>query len=496
MEDEIELDNKKQLQRYLHDPPHPSYLAGFIDGDGCIFIRKITDGYQSGVSISQSRTNILQIIRYHFGGSITSSAKRNDKTVDIMDETNTYYHKCNARNEYTLLIRSNEYQLFIDYLQNSFIIKERQYQCLCQFHKLANLPNKKDEKEELYLQCSSLNKEHMSDKTYIARLNIEYIAGLFDAEGCLFISKSGNCNISIAQKNNPYILHEIVQFLGFGKVVRYETKFNKHCSALFIQLVMPHLIVKRNQAIAYQTYLTTTDESIKEKMYAICNKEKHKIEIFNELNQNKTGKDGYVKMMQQREWKANVCREIHNKQVYKDKSIMMTGEGNHNYGKMFSDETRKKMSVSMRNAKNGISDEHIMQVRELMQQGHKNVEIQKMLSISREVVTRIKNGTIVCRTEEKQKRIPLTSEQINLAKRKINADDIIYAIEKMNENWKPMEILNDFINKQKTNVTIHIIKNIKASLLKGKSVIYESELSEERYNYYLQLTKQFIEINT
>ena len=150
----------------------------------------------------------------------------------------------------------------------------------------------------------------------------------------------------------------------------------------------------------------------------------------------------------------------------------------------------------MRNAKNGISDEHIMQVRELMQQGHKNVEIQKMLSISREVVTRIKNGTIVCRTEEKQKRIPLTSEQINLAKRKINADDIIYAIEKMNENWKPMEILNDFINKQKTNVTIHIIKNIKASLLKGKSVIYESELSEERYNYYLQLTKQFIEINT
>ena len=42
----ITEDNKRQLNRFKNNPPHPSYIAGFIDGDGCIFIRKIIDGYQ------------------------------------------------------------------------------------------------------------------------------------------------------------------------------------------------------------------------------------------------------------------------------------------------------------------------------------------------------------------------------------------------------------------------------------------------------------------
>ena len=62
----ISENNKMHLQRFISNPPHPSYIAGFIDGDGCIFIRKIIDGYQSGFTITQCRTNILQIIRYHF----------------------------------------------------------------------------------------------------------------------------------------------------------------------------------------------------------------------------------------------------------------------------------------------------------------------------------------------------------------------------------------------------------------------------------------------
>jgi filamentous hemagglutinin family protein len=56
-------DNKNKLIQYELNPPNPSYIAGFIDGDGTIFIRKINDGYQSGISLSQSRTNILQILQ-------------------------------------------------------------------------------------------------------------------------------------------------------------------------------------------------------------------------------------------------------------------------------------------------------------------------------------------------------------------------------------------------------------------------------------------------
>ena len=37
----IEEDNLFHLKRFSKEPPHPSYISGLIDGDGCIFIRKI-----------------------------------------------------------------------------------------------------------------------------------------------------------------------------------------------------------------------------------------------------------------------------------------------------------------------------------------------------------------------------------------------------------------------------------------------------------------------
>jgi hypothetical protein len=215
----IANDNNIHLQRFKNDPPHASYIAGFIDGDGCIFIRKIIDGYQSGIQITQCRTNILQILRYHFVGSITSSENRNNKIENIMDKNNKFINKHNVRNQYNLLIRSNEYQILMDYLKESLIIKEKQYNCLYKFNKIANLPNKIEEKEKLYKICNENNVKTSVVEHNLQKINIEYIAGLFDAEGCLFINKDLNSkHISISQKNHPIILHQIVKFLGFGKV--------------------------------------------------------------------------------------------------------------------------------------------------------------------------------------------------------------------------------------------------------------------------------------
>ena len=490
-------DNQKHLQRFIYTPPHPSYIAGFIDGDGCIFIRKITDGYQSGFTITQCRTNILQIIRYHFGGSITSSTNRNDKTIDIMDEED-YYYKYNVRNQYNLLIRNNEYQILLDYLKFSFVIKEQQYQCLYEFNKIANLPNKNKEKEKIYLSCSRLNKKCDLHENYISRLNIEYISGLFDAEGCLFINKNTfDCRISIAQKNHPLILHKILNFLGFGKAEKYEFKIYKKTDCLkFIELVKPHLIVKYNQAEAFETFLKTNDTSVKEQMYAICNKEKHEIELFTDLNQNDNGKEGYLETLKLRNIKEKICKEIHSKQVYREKSEKMKGEGNHNFGKSFSQETRKKMSTSIRESKGGVSDELIIQVKKLIEEGRKNTEIQELLNLPRHTISRIKNGEIVCRNEVKKEKQPATQEELNLSKRKIQTDEIIIVIERLNEKWKPMRILDYLIDRRNINnipnqLTIDIIKNIKRNLTNGKSVIYESELSKETYEYYTKIIYNF-----
>lgn len=496
----ISEDNKMQLQRFKNDPPHASYIAGFIDGDGCIFIRKIVDGYQSGFTITQCRTNILQVLRYHFGGSITSSENRNNKIENKMDDNNEFIHKHNVRNQYNLLIRSNEYQVLLDYLRHSFIIKEKQYNCLYEFNKMANLPNKLEEKEGLYIVCSENNCKTTILAGNIQKLNIEYIAGLFDAEGCLFINKDlNNISISISQKNHPLILHEIVKFLGFGKVETSNMSFiiyNKSDCLKFIQLVKTHLIVKYNQAIAFETFLQTNDAKIKEQMYSICNEEKHNIEIFTDLNQNDNGKEAYLEKLKLRSIKEQICKEIQIKEVYREKSEKMMGDKNHNFGKTFSEETRKKMSNSIREAKGGVSDDVIIQIRNLIEKGCKNIEIQELLKLPRHTVTKIKNGEIVCRNEIKTDRKSLTQEETNLSKRKIQTDEIIIVIEKLNKKWKPTQILDYLIeirnrNNIPNNLTIDIIKNIKRNLTNGKHVIYESELSKKNYDYYNELVNIF-----
>jgi hypothetical protein len=496
----ISEDNKIHLQRFKNEPPHASYIAGFIDGDGCIFIRKITDGYQSGIQITQCRTNILQVLRYHFGGSITSSENRNNKIENKMDENNEFIHKHNVRNQYNLLIRSNEYQILMNYLKESFVIKEKQYNCLYEFNKFTNLPNKLEEKEELYKLCSENNVNTSVIEDNLLKINIEYIAGLFDAEGCLFIqSDLRKIKISIAQKNHPIVLHEIVKFLGFGKIDNSNIEliiYNKSDCLKFIQLVKKHLIVKYNQAIAFETFLQTNDTKIKDQMYSICNEEKHNIEVFTDLNQNDKGKEIYLEKLKIIDFKYQICKEIHLKQIYKEKSEKMMGDGNHNFGKTFSEETRKKMSLSIRDAKGGINDETIIQVRSLIGNGRKNIEIQELLQLPRHTITKIKNGEIVCRNEAKNDRKSLTQEEINLSKRKIQPDEIIIVIEKFIKNWKPMQILDCLIERRNynnipNNITIDIIKNIKRNLTNGKQVIYESELSKENYEYYNQIINSF-----
>ena len=233
-------------------------------------------------------------------------------------------------------------------------------------------------------------------------------------------------------------------------------------------------------------------------MYKICNEEKHKIEIFSELNQNENGKEGYLETLRLRSLKEQICKEIQLKQVYKEKSEKMKGEGNHNFGKSFSEETKKKMSISIRHAKGSVSDEIITQVRNLIDEGHKNKEIQELLSLPKHTITRIKNGEIVCRNEEKKEKQSLTQVEVNLSKRKIQSDEIIIVIEKLNENWKPMRILDYLIEERNKNntpntITIDIIKNIKRNLTNGKQVIYESEFPKEKYEYYLKIINEFAE---
>jgi hypothetical protein len=165
------------------------------------------------------------------------------------------------------------------------------------------------------------------------------------------------------------------------------------------------------------------------------------------------------------------------------------GKGNHNYGKTFSGDHKKKMSNSIRDSKNGVSDETIKTVREMINSGKKNIEIQESMNLPRHTVTRIKNGNLVCRDEEKLEKAQLSQTEINISKRKIEPEEIIIVVKHISQGKSPKEILQILINRRKkyyleNTITIDIIKNIKRNIKNNKPVLYSSEVNPVRFFYF------------
>ena len=464
---------------YTRVVPSESYLAGLIDGDGCIFIRKIHNGFQSGITLAQCRTNVLQIIRYHFGGTITTSTNRNNR-VDRMETESGLFHKHNKRNEYNLNIRSNEYTIILQYIQHHMVIKTKQMECLSKMSHIVDVPNLVEEKMLLHNECTKYNKYPKTNVLCLDKVNVEYICGLFDAEGCVYIDKRlSNIYISIAQKNHPEVLNCLVDTLGYGKV--HETCFMIKCREdclRFIEMVKPHVIVKYNQIIALERFLHTSEINYKKEMYILANAEKHQIDLYD----TDIGKHGFESTLAFRTMKHEICKEIRRIQVYKVKSENMRGENNHNYGKTFSEDIRQKMSRSIRDAKNGICDEKIQEVRDLFNSGKTNKEIQELMGLSRDVVYKIKSGTLVCRTETKCKRPVVSKTEQNIKKRKISLECIFKIIDYTLENKKPADIME--LLQSSNPITIDIVKNIKRSILQKQVPFYPIETSEQLYRDY------------
>jgi hypothetical protein len=247
-------------------------------------------------------------------------------------------------------------------------------------------------------------------------------------------------------------------------------------------------------------FIDGDDEFIKHEMYKICNKEKHQVEYFTNLNKNKEGKEEFDKLISIQSTEVKIKKESENlshlEQVYKEKSEKMTGAGNHNFGKEFSEQHKKKMSDSIRDAKKGVSDETILEVRKLIKEGKTNIEIQEILQLSRHNVTRIKCGNIICRTEDRVVKDKSTQEERNIAKRKIALDEIFIVVDKLIKNEKPTAIL-EFLNDRRHTyknydyLNIDVIKNIKRNINQNLMPFYQSEMSVEDYIYYKNAIEEY-----
>ena len=525
---DIENDNLVKLNKYKINPPHPSYLAGLIDGDGCIFIRKIKDGYQSGISITQSRTNILQIIQYHYGGIIIPPSKIN--TENIFNEDG-YYDKNNKRNSYTLIIRSNEYNFLLEYIHKYIILKINQINALMEFSKIVNKINIDDKKEELYKICSNSNLTKDNIHFDYSRLNINYIQGLFDAEGHIFISyKKKDNNIcftngiymKITQKTYPEIINKIYEFLNFGKkseYIYYVDTFEE-CKKL-VKLLKNDLIIKYNQIEAFQQYLDSrlnhnqkysSEIHLKrEKLYKIINMEKHQIEIY-DLSK-KINNEGYQNKLKEKEDLILYEKELKKQELCLIKSESMKGENNPNYGKHLSSNHSLNISIETTKAKRAnnpnLTDDKIREIYDL--KGNMlQKDVAEKYNMNREIIRRIWNKIILPLDsdefiEKKQEKISkklknevstLTNAQkTSLGKRTLTIDEYIEIL-----NWKMKSINNEKLDGKKIfsttlatylskewnkNITNDMIKNL--WLGRTKLFDYEFNGKEMSYETYLEI---------
>jgi anthranilate phosphoribosyltransferase len=77
-------------------------------------------------------------------------------------------------------------------------------------------------------------------------------------------------------------------------------------------------------------------------------------------------------------------------------------------------------------------------------------------------------------------------------KRCASAEEVIFIFEKILEGWKTIRIYNTIIqNNSNSLVKKKNVENIST----GNSKVYESELSLEKYNYYLELRQKVYELH-
>jgi len=358
-------DNLQKFSFFKETPPHPAYIAGFIDGDGTIYIRKIKDGYQVGITISQCRSVILYILKHHFGGEVSFNLENQE----------------GQRNCHSYVNRGKTLPFLVDYIKDEILIKKIQIDAVKNILPLLNKQN--DEKEKYFQECFNQNKEKIH--VDIPNLKIEWIAGLFDAEGNIQLTERG-VRIKITQKNNVKCLEKIKEYFGYGKVDKILwVIYSKENCIDFCNKIKDYLIVKRNQIEKVLEYFENKNLEIIEFIKLEKHLPDNQIISYENLgfpiDEKIKLKDIDVKTLKMENFK-------------KRQSERMTGEGNPNFGKERSKEHSQKISQSTFGKHRTLSDQQILEILEL--KGKETQEkIAEKYNVSRALIYKIHSGKLV-----------------------------------------------------------------------------------------------------
>lgn len=400
------------------------YIAGFFDGDGSIYITNYgSSDYYIAVNFTQCDIRPLITIFNTYNGSLS---RRDDN-----------------RNQYSLNYTYFNNEKIIDILLKNSIIKYPQILESTNFNYTLE-KNVKKELQHKLIQLKQLdNLQKIDDKPY-QKIDIDYIAGIFDAEGCVLPiykylndnKRKSNFTLKITQVSNPEILKRIGNYLK----EKYNITFGSDNKDLRIYKLNNNLlddliertIVKKEQLILGKKILNT---NIFEEKMKIAN------EIKSYKKRNYDISENILKEVSDINNMTNIKKEIKEEKKQQD-------EIKKKQPKVMSEEAKKKMSE----AKLGKKQKH----------------------------TDIQDNNISIGTTKSKVR--------KLFDNKCYIIDEIYEFINKNKNAKQKDIAEIFNKKYKLNLYDEQIGKIAKGLIKNVDNMTDEEILE--FNNYKKEVKE------
>lgn len=223
-----------------------SYIAGLLDGDGTICIGKCNNDYQLKVELSQCNRDIFEAVKSYFPKKYEDA-----RDYKYTKENCVGYRVCGKRTD-----------IVIELMLKYSIIKFPQAQLAKLYWDNIHVKGKKEERKECYERMHMLNLNKTYPKPF-ERMCDEYIAGLFDAEGCVSFrfDKTGKLKwyVQLVQVSAPDVIDNLIIYFKFGSQTSGKGRWRFYSKANFIifyNKIRPFSIVKAGDLDNLKTALS------------------------------------------------------------------------------------------------------------------------------------------------------------------------------------------------------------------------------------------------
>jgi len=474
-----------------------SYIAGLMDGDGCILFNR-NSTILPQIELSQCDPYVVFALQKQY----------NCGKIRIVSSKSV-----NSRQQFKISIFGCRELLIC--LKNYCIIKQRRAEiCYKLFEELSGKYTVESIKELFNkYENAIILYEPDNDNIYDTRINDEYVAGLFDAEGCITFKKyekSNSVTLTITQRSNPIILHKINQYYKINATVTVQ-RFNLYsyekCEQ-FLNHIEKYVLLKKDQINTFREVLEYRKKHKKydcEKFYQL----KRKIYIPDDYLINYANMKYITK-------KKTEQRDL--KPLYEAGILIARKNYVRTLPYVDNIDHRVNIAIATIMKRRKITDEIIYIVRKKIENKITQKAICEEMGLSRHIVNNIARykllpldsdrnmvkDKIIAKKQTKEKRITMTSEEtkkydiesVAISKRAYNVATAIqilkYAIEK--REYITQTLLS---NKSEELFGVKLSVTQIQSLLLGRVSIYEREFrdNEIRYDDYKSLCEEVSKIN-